>query len=207
MYCWKHVYGQLLLAADTWPCRCRTNGLQRLLDIYCYHASACSHCLTVTFVVDFTVALNRQTNDRAMQLNNSLFELNGRCGYVLKPSCLLEVYFCTMPEAAISWCANSKHCKRTSETAITRALQGKLKKSNVCVWNSIVLVSYWQSRYEINFCACKLMFLTVPSLESCHRGALRFCGRAWHSKNWRKLHWIIVFRVSILGAWSFVWGG
>ena len=38
-------------------------------------------------------------------------------------------------------------------------------------------------------------------------GGLRLCGVAWHSKNWQKLHWFIVFHVSIWGgAWSFVWG-
>jgi len=31
-------------------------------------------------------------------------------------------------------------------------------------------------------------------------------GVAWHSKNWQKLHWLIVFHVSILGDWSVVWG-
>nr|CAB3262763.1 uncharacterized protein LOC100182882 [Phallusia mammillata] len=36
------------------------------------------------------VALNHQTRDRAMQLNDSMFELNGGCGYVPKPLCLLQ---------------------------------------------------------------------------------------------------------------------
>lgn len=31
------------------------------------------------------VALNFQTFDRAMQLNNAMFSLNGRAGYILKP--------------------------------------------------------------------------------------------------------------------------
>ena len=30
-------------------------------------------------------ALNYQTEDTAIQLNNALFETNGRCGYVSKP--------------------------------------------------------------------------------------------------------------------------
>ncbi|KAK0410349.1 hypothetical protein QR680_005080 [Steinernema hermaphroditum] len=36
------------------------------------------------------VALNFQTRDLAMQLNQTLFEENGRCGYVLKPKCLRD---------------------------------------------------------------------------------------------------------------------
>ncbi|KAJ3184613.1 1-phosphatidylinositol 4,5-bisphosphate phosphodiesterase delta-4 [Geranomyces variabilis] len=36
------------------------------------------------------VAMNMQTFDRGMQLNNALFNLNGRCGYVLKPRSLRE---------------------------------------------------------------------------------------------------------------------
>jgi len=38
------------------------------------------------------------------------------------------------------------------------------------------------------------------------RGALHFCRGAWHSKNWQKLHWFIVFYFSIWEAWNFVWG-
>ena len=33
-------------------------------------------------------ALNFQTLDLPMQLNLGFFELNGRCGYVLKPYCM-----------------------------------------------------------------------------------------------------------------------
>ncbi|KAJ8331375.1 hypothetical protein O5D80_000303 [Batrachochytrium dendrobatidis] len=36
------------------------------------------------------VALNFQTFDRAMHLNSALFDVNGRCGYVLKPQYLLK---------------------------------------------------------------------------------------------------------------------
>jgi phosphatidylinositol phospholipase C, gamma-1 len=36
------------------------------------------------------VALNFQTNDRAMQLNHGLFRANGGCGYLLKPEVLLK---------------------------------------------------------------------------------------------------------------------
>ena len=39
-----------------------------------------------------------------------------------------------------------------------------------------------------------------------YRGALSFCGGAWHSKNWQKLNWYIVFHVSIWGAWIIVLG-
>ena len=35
-----------------------------------------------------------------------------------------------------------------------------------------------------------------------NRGALRSCGRAWHSKKWQKLNWHIVFHVSIWGGLS-----
>ena len=39
-----------------------------------------------------------------------------------------------------------------------------------------------------------------------NRGALCLCNGAWNSENWQKLHWFIVFRISIWGAGSFVWG-
>uniref|UniRef100_A0AC35UI97 Phosphoinositide phospholipase C n=1 Tax=Rhabditophanes sp. KR3021 TaxID=114890 RepID=A0AC35UI97_9BILA len=39
------------------------------------------------------VALNFQTNGLAMQMNNTLFEENGRCGYLLKPKILREKEF------------------------------------------------------------------------------------------------------------------
>ncbi|XP_036072992.1 1-phosphatidylinositol 4,5-bisphosphate phosphodiesterase epsilon-1 isoform X2 [Oryzias melastigma] len=48
------------------------------------------------------VALNYQTDDLSMQLNTALFELNGGCGYVLKPAvlwdrtCPLYQQFCPM---------------------------------------------------------------------------------------------------------------
>jgi len=38
------------------------------------------------------------------------------------------------------------------------------------------------------------------------RGALHLCGGTRHSKNWLKLHWFIVFHVSIRGDWSFFGG-
>ena len=36
------------------------------------------------------VALNYQTPDESMQINLGKFRENGRCGYVLKPSCMLD---------------------------------------------------------------------------------------------------------------------
>ncbi|XP_071504089.1 1-phosphatidylinositol 4,5-bisphosphate phosphodiesterase gamma-1-like [Diadema antillarum] len=39
------------------------------------------------------VSLNYQTPDRHMQVNEGLFALNGRCGYVLKPECMLDKNF------------------------------------------------------------------------------------------------------------------
>ncbi|GMR36192.1 hypothetical protein PMAYCL1PPCAC_06387, partial [Pristionchus mayeri] len=39
------------------------------------------------------VALNYQTGDKAMQLNNGKFLANGRCGYVLKPTYMLDETF------------------------------------------------------------------------------------------------------------------
>lgn len=36
------------------------------------------------------VAINFQTPDRPMHLNQGKFELNGRCGYILKPACMLQ---------------------------------------------------------------------------------------------------------------------
>jgi hypothetical protein len=36
------------------------------------------------------VALNFQTFDRGMQLNQAFFSLNGGCGYILKPEYLLQ---------------------------------------------------------------------------------------------------------------------
>lgn len=40
------------------------------------------------------MALNYQTGDRSMQLNEGKFLGNGRCGYILKPSYLLDETFC-----------------------------------------------------------------------------------------------------------------
>lgn len=34
------------------------------------------------------VSLNFQTPDIGMQLNQAKFEMNGNCGYILKPECL-----------------------------------------------------------------------------------------------------------------------
>ncbi|XP_067651941.1 1-phosphatidylinositol 4,5-bisphosphate phosphodiesterase gamma-1-like isoform X2 [Haliotis asinina] len=39
------------------------------------------------------VALNYQTPDKPMQLNQGWFRQNGKCGYVLKPMCMREAYF------------------------------------------------------------------------------------------------------------------
>lgn len=39
------------------------------------------------------VALNYQTGDRAMNLNDAKFAANGRCGYVLKPAYLQNETF------------------------------------------------------------------------------------------------------------------
>lgn len=36
------------------------------------------------------IALNFQTNGLPMQMNQTLFEENGQCGYVLKPACLRQ---------------------------------------------------------------------------------------------------------------------
>ncbi|XP_053305358.1 1-phosphatidylinositol 4,5-bisphosphate phosphodiesterase gamma-2 [Spea bombifrons] len=36
------------------------------------------------------VALNYQTPDRFMQINNGMFGYNGRCGYILQPECMRE---------------------------------------------------------------------------------------------------------------------
>ena len=40
-----------------------------------------------------------------------------------------------------------------------------------------------------------------------NRGVLRFCGWAWHSKNWQKLNRFIVFHVSIWGGLELCFGG
>ena len=39
----------------------------------------------------FPVALNHQTNDKYMDVNRAMFELNGGFGYIPKPDCLLKV--------------------------------------------------------------------------------------------------------------------
>ncbi|XP_071822304.1 1-phosphatidylinositol 4,5-bisphosphate phosphodiesterase gamma-1-like isoform X2 [Apostichopus japonicus] len=39
------------------------------------------------------VSLNYQTPDRHMQVSESLFRKNGRCGYVLKPKCMMDANF------------------------------------------------------------------------------------------------------------------
>ncbi|GBM08691.1 1-phosphatidylinositol 4,5-bisphosphate phosphodiesterase gamma-1 [Araneus ventricosus] len=39
------------------------------------------------------VALNYQTADRAMQLNQARFLENGKCGYVLRPKCMFDDNF------------------------------------------------------------------------------------------------------------------
>jgi len=38
-----------------------------------------------------------------------------------------------------------------------------------------------------------------------NRGALRMCSGAWNSEDWQKLHWFIVFHISIWEAGGFVW--
>jgi len=40
-----------------------------------------------------------------------------------------------------------------------------------------------------------------------NRGALRFCGGAWHSKNWQNLNWFTVFHVTIWGGLELCLGG
>jgi len=46
-----------------------------------------------------------------------------------------------------------------------------------------------------------------PSPESFQQGSFSVLrGGAWHSTNWQKLHWFIVFYISTCEAWGFVWG-
>jgi len=47
---------------------------------------------------------------------------------------------------------------------------------------------------------------TEQSPESFQLGALHLCRGAWHSKNWQKLHWFIVFHVSIWGGLGVLFG-
>ncbi|XP_053556682.1 1-phosphatidylinositol 4,5-bisphosphate phosphodiesterase gamma-2 [Bombina bombina] len=39
------------------------------------------------------VALNYQTPDRYMQINNAMFAYNGRCGYILQPECMRQDFY------------------------------------------------------------------------------------------------------------------
>ena len=49
--------------------------------------------LEITFLPHFhyhLVALNFQTNGQMMDINKGMFQLNGGCGYVLKPEFMLK---------------------------------------------------------------------------------------------------------------------
>lgn len=48
------------------------------------------------------LALNYQTPDRAMQLNQGLFRQNGACGYVLQPKCIREDNYNPFERAKLS---------------------------------------------------------------------------------------------------------
>jgi len=50
------------------------------------------------------------------------------------------------------------------------------------------------------------MNVSMNGPELFNRGALRLCSGAWNCENWQKLHCFIVFRISILGGGSVVWG-
>ena len=72
--------------------------------------------------------------------------------------------------------------------------------------------NYWSERVERR-CTYVHHWLQNRRQKVFNRGALRLCGEtlhlcggAWNSKNWQKLHWFIVFHVSIWGVWSFVLG-
>ncbi|XP_041454201.1 1-phosphatidylinositol 4,5-bisphosphate phosphodiesterase gamma-1-like isoform X1 [Lytechinus variegatus] len=48
------------------------------------------------------VSLNYQTPDRHMQVNEGMFALNGRCGYVLKPECMFDKNFDSFDKRTLS---------------------------------------------------------------------------------------------------------
>lgn len=66
------------------------------------------------------VALNYQTGDKSMQLNQARFLLNGSCGYVLKPEILLDPNFDVF---------KNEHSKR-AEPQIVSLRVGKFWQAN-----------------------------------------------------------------------------
>ena len=67
----------------------RCNTQQQMLALHVFIVDK-SFVWSYTFVLCLLVALNYQTSSLPMQLNQGLFQDNGHCGYVLKPSILTE---------------------------------------------------------------------------------------------------------------------
>ncbi|VDN55483.1 unnamed protein product [Dracunculus medinensis] len=75
------------------------------------------------------VALNYQTGDRAMQLNQGKFMANGQCGYVLKPSYLIDEKFAADVPENIS---HSCPIMLTIQVIAGRHLARKDKTKGIC---------------------------------------------------------------------------
>jgi len=67
----------------------------------------------------------------------------------------------------------------------------------------------WVRSGEVRMrCGLPPAHVPEPSRESFQQGGFAFVrGRAWHSKNWQKLHWFIVFHASIWGGLQLCLGG
>jgi phosphatidylinositol phospholipase C gamma-1 len=50
------------------------------------------------------IALNYQTPDRSMQINEGLFSMNGRCGYVLMPDCMHSTVYNPLDKSTLQMC-------------------------------------------------------------------------------------------------------
>ncbi|GMS83935.1 hypothetical protein PENTCL1PPCAC_6110, partial [Pristionchus entomophagus] len=75
------------------------------------------------------VALNYQTGDKAMQVNNGKFLANGRCGYVLKPAYMLDESFDPLQGNKVS---TSAPVKLTIHVIAGRHLSRKDKNKGIC---------------------------------------------------------------------------
>jgi len=67
-----------------------------------------------------------------------------------------------------------------------------------CALGPAVVLDLFQLHvHSVIPCLCSLP--TEPSPRRSSVGRLRLCRGDWHLKIWQKIHWFIVFHISILG--------